>query len=85
MGLKAAIVRALSGGSAPERDPEEWRELVTVPLFEASLLQSDLEAHGIEVLAQDSFNLVTKALTDVAVHVRHKDLDAAQALVVARS
>lgn len=78
--------RALGGDDeAGLRDPDERRELVTVAAFEAPLLVADLADHDIEATTQDAFDLVTKSLTNVRVLVRHGDLDAAQAVLVARS
>lgn len=67
------------------RDPDERRELVTVPAFEGPLLVAELEEHGIEATSLEAFDLVTKSLTSVRILVRHADLDAAQAVLIARS
>lgn len=81
MGLKAAVVRLLSRGSSPEPDGDDLVEVVTVPQFEAPLLLADLEAHEIPATAMESFNLVTRTLTDQRILVPRRHLEAAHAVV----
>lgn len=69
----------LSVGSAPERDPDALRELVTVPSFEGPLLVAHLADHGIEATAEDTFNLIG-SLSQVRILVREADFVAAQAV-----
>lgn len=82
MGLREAFVKLLARGEAPEPDPDDWCELVTVPQFEAPLVIQRLNDAEVTVNQQESFNLVTRTLTDVTILVRRSDLDAAQAAIV---
>ena len=72
------MMNLLSKGSAPEPDPDQFVELVTVPAFEAALVVQELQAHDIEVQQVEAFNVVSRTLSDVAVHVRRSQLDRAE-------
>lgn len=75
----------LSGGSTAQADGDELQELITVPLFEGPMVVSDLQDHGIEATALDSFNLATQVVSDVRILVARRDFDAAQTVLAARS
>ncbi len=64
---------------------DELCELVTVPSFEGPLLVADLEQHGIRAIGQEAFNVATRVASDARILVRRADLEAAQAVLVARS
>ncbi|NLD76645.1 MAG: hypothetical protein GX643_08245 [Acidimicrobiales bacterium] len=82
MGWRDGLMRLLSRGEEKENrsDADDWCELVTVPQFEAPLLVHRLEANDIEVTQQESFDLVTKTLSQVTILVRRAQLTTAQEL-----
>lgn len=87
MGLRAGLWKLLARGGGdepgPAQDPNELVELVTVPLFEAPLMQASLSDHGIDATLEDAFDYVTKALTRSRVLVRRADLVAAHEVITA--
>lgn len=81
MGLRESLLRLLSRGAPPVRDPDALQELTTVRGFEGPMLVAELRANDIEAIAVDSFNVVTRSLTDARIMVRAIDLPAAQRVV----
>ena len=81
MGLRAAFVRMLSRGAEDPVDPDELVELVTVPHFEGQLVVAEMRVNGIDAIATDELNMVTRTATDSRISVRRADLDAAHAVL----
>lgn len=71
-------------GSAGLVNEDEPVELVVVPLFDGQLVVAELRNSGIEAMAIESFNLVTKNASDAQIMVRRGDLGAAHAVIADR-
>lgn len=82
MALRGMFRRMLERGEAPEADPLEMAELVTVNAFEAPMIAEMLDEAGIDATVTDAFDLVTQSLTQARIDVRRGDLDAAQQVLV---
>ncbi len=85
MGLRAGLWKLLARGEEGDPDPDELVELITVPQFEAPLVEADLASQGIEATVEDAFDLVTRTLSKSRILVRRADLLAAQEALVAGS
>ena len=59
-------------------DPDELIELATLPLFDASLLTDRLRRHGLDASCIESYNVVSRVLSDGRVVVRRRQLVEAQ-------
>jgi hypothetical protein len=70
-----------SKDSARAVNDDELIELMTVPGFEGPMKVADLQDHGIEATAVDSFNVVTGIASNARIFVRRRDLASAQAVV----
>ncbi len=81
MGLRAAFVRMLSREAEDPVDPDELVELVTVPHFEGQLVVAEMRVNGIDAIATDELNMVTRTATDARISVRRADLDAARSVL----
>jgi hypothetical protein len=81
MGLRERFFRLLATGTPPVQDPDSLRELTTVRGFEGPMIVAELRVNGIEAISVESFNVVTKSLTDARIMVHAIDLPAAQAVV----
>jgi len=84
MGLRDAFVRLLSRGSDVQLNPNEPVELTTVPHHEGPLIVAELRNGGVAADAVDSYNLVTRTLTDARIMVRRGDFDAAERVLAER-
>lgn len=84
MGVRDALVRILSKGSAGPIDEDEPVELVLVPFFDGQLVVAELRNSGIAATAIESFNLVTRTASDARIMVRRGDLVAAHAVIADR-
>jgi hypothetical protein len=67
----------LTKGSAPPLDPDEYIEVETVPSFMGPLAETVLRDNDIEPLCEDTYNIVTRTLSEVRVLVPRRDFDRA--------
>lgn len=83
MGLRARFWKLLAGDEAGDPAPDELVELVTVPQFEAPLVEANLASHGIDATVEDAFDVVKRTLSSSRILVRRADFSAAQEVLVA--
>ncbi len=81
MGLLDRLNRALGGSGPSDDDPDEFVELTRVPSFAGPMTAARLEAAGISVVAEDSFDIVRKSLSEVRLLVARRDLARAEAVL----
>jgi hypothetical protein len=74
MGLRARFFRTLMRGTPPTLDPDEFVELAALPLFDATLLTERLRGHGVDASCVESYNVVSRVLSDGRVLVRRRQL-----------
>ena len=78
--LRGRVLRALRG-SESDADPDEFIELLTVPMMSSQLLLHGLTDREIGARGQSTYNGVTRT-ADCRITVRRKDMPTAlQALV----
>jgi len=83
MGLRSGFWKLLARGGEGEPDPDSMVELVTVPQFEAALIEASLNDHGIDSTVEDAFDLVTQTLSSSRILVRSADFAVAQQVLTA--
>jgi hypothetical protein len=78
--IRAALRRLLSGRE-PERDPDEFVELVVVPLSKGPLVVSALQAAGIAARGDEAFSVVTDVRSDFRILVPRSQVEDANAIL----
>ena len=77
MSLRDRLLRLLSGGEAPERDPNEFVEIATVPLSQAPVLVNGLVNAGFDARLVETFNYPRSSLGDARILVARREAAAA--------
>ena len=63
----------LTKGTAPPVDPDEYIEVETVPSYMGPLVETVLRDNDIEPRCEDTYNIVTRTLSEVRVLVPRRD------------
>ena len=73
----------LTRGTPPVHDPDEFVEIATLPLFEATLLTEKLRAHGLDASCSESFNVAKSTNANGRILVPRRQLEEAELIVTA--
>ena len=77
MSLRSWFFNLLTKGTAPPLDPDEFVEVETVPSYMGPLVETILRDNGIEPRCEDTYNIVTRTLSNVRVLVTRRDFERA--------
>ncbi|TML13549.1 MAG: hypothetical protein E6G39_09895 [Actinobacteria bacterium] len=77
------VLKWLMKGSAEPVDPDEFIEVEIVPSYMGPLVETVLRDNDIEPRCEDTYNIVTRALSDVRVLVSRRDFVQATELLTA--
>ena len=81
MGLRRWFWGVLTRGTPPALDPDEFVELATFPLFDATLLTEQLRNHGLDASCLEAYNIGHADLANGRIFVPRAQLDEARAIV----